>query len=136
MNEQASAWLGAVDGLPQVHRRLRRVMILNRDALTLIRQLDKAGTLFYCDPPYVPTSRTAPSVYAHEFTTDQHRELLRVLRSCRGKVMLSGYPTDLYDGELADWHRREIDQPNHAAGGRHKRRVTEVVWMNFEPGGE
>src|SRR5262245_46196307 len=31
MNEQASAWLTAVEGLPAVHRRLKRVVVLNRD---------------------------------------------------------------------------------------------------------
>ncbi|HET6573043.1 MAG TPA: DNA adenine methylase, partial [Fimbriiglobus sp.] len=40
MNEQASAWLSAVDGLPAVHARLRRVVILNRDARDVIRQED------------------------------------------------------------------------------------------------
>jgi DNA adenine methylase len=33
MNEQASAWLTAVEGLPAVHARLKRVAILNRPAL-------------------------------------------------------------------------------------------------------
>jgi hypothetical protein len=33
MNEQASAWLNMIDGLPDVHARLRRVAVLNHDAL-------------------------------------------------------------------------------------------------------
>jgi DNA adenine methylase len=60
MNEQASAWITAVDGLAAVHARLRRVAVLNRDALHVIRQHDGPDTLFYCDPPYLPRTRTAP----------------------------------------------------------------------------
>jgi DNA adenine methylase len=58
MNEQASAWMNAVDGLPLVHGRLRRVSILNRDALEVIRGQDGPETLFYLDPPYVGETRT------------------------------------------------------------------------------
>ena len=39
-NEQASAWWNAVDGLAAVHARLKRVVILCRDALDVIRQQD------------------------------------------------------------------------------------------------
>lgn len=57
MNEQASAWLTAVEGLPEVHARLKRIVILNDDALEVIKSQDGASTLFYLDPPYVPDAR-------------------------------------------------------------------------------
>jgi DNA adenine methylase len=133
MNEQASAWLSAIDGLPQVHDRLKRVAILNRDAIDVVRGHDDAGTLFYIDPPYLAETRSAPSVYAHEMTAGQHLELLATLKSCAGMVILSGYPSELYTRELAGWPRIEIDRANSAAGGASKRRMTEVLWTNFEP---
>ena len=68
MNEQASAWLAAVAGLSEVHARLSRVVILNRDALNVIRKQDGPDTLFYLDPPYLTETRTAPDVFAHEMT--------------------------------------------------------------------
>ena len=43
MNEQASAWIGAVDGLQEVHERLRRVVVLNHPALEVIKQQDGTG---------------------------------------------------------------------------------------------
>jgi DNA adenine methylase len=60
-----------------------------------------------------------------------HRQLLDVLRSVRGKVMLSGYPSALYDAALAGWTRHTFDLPNNAAGGSKKGRETEVLWCNF-----
>lgn len=131
MNEQASAWLNAIDGLPAVHARLKRVVILNHDALAVIRQQDGEKTLFYLDPTYVPDSRTAPDVYAHEMTVAQHEQLLVTVKGCKGKVMLSGYASELYDRELAEWNREEFDLPNNAAGGESKRRMVEVLWRNW-----
>ncbi len=137
MNNEVSAWLTAVEGLPAVHERLKRVLILNRDALEVIRGQDGPQTLFYCDPPYLAETRTAPSVYAHEMTAGQHRELLDALADIKGKFLLSGYRSELYDryaGEFG-WHRTDFEMANHAAGGKEKRRMVESVWSNFVPGG-
>jgi DNA adenine methylase len=61
----------------------------------------------------------------------QHAELLDTIRQSKGRVMLSGYPSALYDTRLASWTRHEFILPNQAAGGKQKRRMTEVVWCNF-----
>ncbi len=131
MNGNVSEWLSAVDGLPEIHARLRRVLIENMDAVALIRREDTEHTLFYCDPPYLHETRASPDAYAFEMSRAQHEELLHVLRGCRGKVMLSGYPSPLYDSLLADWTRHTFDLPNNVAGGEAKRRMTEVLWCNF-----
>jgi DNA adenine methylase len=133
MNEQASAWLSAVEGLPEVHARLSRVVILNRPALEVIRSQDGPDTLMYLDPPYLAETRSVPDVYAHEMSEADHVALLDVIRQCVGKVMLSGYPSLLYDEALAGWHRVVFDVANHAASGDVKARKQEVVWCNFEP---
>lgn len=133
MNEQASAWLTAVEGLPAVHARLKRVVVLApRPAADVIEQQDGPGTLFYLDPPYLPATRSAPSVYDHEMTTEEdHAHLLAVVWRCQGKVVLSGYPSPLYDDVLRDWRRVTFDLPNHAAGGPAKARMTEACWLNY-----
>ena len=134
MNEQVSAWIGAVEGLPAVHARLRRVYVESVPAADLIRREDSPGTLFYMDPPYLPSTRAAPDAYRCEMTVAGHEELLALVRTLRGKVMLSGYASGLYDAALTGWTRHEFDLPNHAAGGAGKRRMTEVLWCNFGPG--
>ncbi len=131
MNEQASAWLTAVEGLPAVHARLKRVVVLNRPAVEVIRSQDGPGSLTYCDPPYLKSTRAAPDVYAHEMSEDDHAELLDALLACDGKVMLSGYRSDLYDSRLASWTRHDFEVANHSAGGSAKRRMVECVWCNF-----
>lgn len=130
-NEQASAWWNCVEGFPAVHARLKRVVILNQDALDVIRSQDGERTLFYLDPPYLPSTRAGSGNYRHEMTDQDHRELLAVIKQCKGKVMLSGYPNTLYDRELSGWPRHEVPIDNKAAGGKSKRVMMEVVWTNF-----
>jgi DNA adenine methylase len=132
-HDHVNAWLGAVDGLQAVHERLQDVIVLCRPALDVIRTEDTEATLFYCDPPYVPGTRTARKAYGpHEMSDADHQQLLDALRQCKGKVMLSGYPSRLYDEALAGWTRHTDDKPNNASGAKVKGRETEVVWCNFE----
>jgi DNA adenine methylase len=132
-NGNVSEWIGAVEGLPAVHARLwKRVAIEHMLAVKLIRREDGPGTLFYCDPPYLPRTRTARKVYGEfEMSEAGHRELLDVLLACRGKVMLSGYSSPLYDALLAGWTRHTLDVPNNASGAKKKDREIEVLWCNF-----
>jgi hypothetical protein len=55
--------------------------------------------------------------------------LLAVLTECKGKVMLSGYPSALYNELLVGWNRHTFDLANHAAGGKEKARETE--WFKW-----
>lgn len=134
MNEQASAWLTAIEGLPAVHERLKRVVILNRNGPEVIRSQDGPDTMFYCDPPYLHETRATTGEYEHEMTTGQHVELLGTLAGIKGKFLLSGYRHPIYDEMAAchNWSRTDFDLPNNAAGGKSKRRMTESVWHNFE----
>lgn len=131
MNEQAAAWLTAVEGLPAVHSRLKRVAILCRPALEVIEGQDGLSTLFYCDPPYMPCTRASNGTFKHEMAPEDHKALLAVLCSVKGKVMLSGYSSVLYDTMLRGWTRHTWDLPNNAAGGRVKARMQEVLWCNW-----
>lgn len=133
MNGNVSEWLGAVDGLPDVHQRLRRVVVENMDAVKLIRREDEPTTFFYLDPPYCHETRATTDSYQHEMTEEQHRNLLHVLSGIEGKFILSGYESALYNSfaRRNNWRREDIDIANHAAGGKSKRRMQECLWMNY-----
>ena len=134
MNEQVSAWLTAVEGLPKIHERLKTVVILNDDALSVIRSQDGPHTLFYCDPPYLHETRTSTNAYGdNEITVEQHRELLDVLTNIEGKFILSGYPSGLYEefAQRHGWQRQDILIDNKASSKKTKDRKTECLWTNY-----
>lgn len=85
-----------------------------------------AGTVVYCDPPYLRSVRSSKRLYAHEFDReDQHCALLGVLARLAVPVLVSGYPSPLYARLLADWRR--IDYAVMSHGGPR----VECLWCNF-----
>lgn len=134
MNEQVSAWLTAVEGLPEFHARLKRVEIRCQDALDFIKELDSPDTCFYCDPPYLHETRSTTKEYGeYEMTTEDHGSLLDLLGRIKGKFLLSGYRSPLYDSMASrcEWRRVDFDLPNQASSAKSKERKTECVWLNY-----
>lgn len=133
MNNEVSAWLTAVEGLPAVHARLKRVLILNRPALDVIRGQDAPQTVFYCDPPYTHSSRITTGEYAHEMTDSDHADLLESLSAIKGRFLLSGYHSPLYDEFAArhNWRLVEFLIDNKSSSAKTKPMKTECVWMNY-----
>ena len=125
-----SRWLGSVDGLAEITQRLQRVQIENAPALDVILRYDSADTVFYLDPPYVHSARGDTSAYEYEMSDEDHIELFEVLASIRGRAILSGYRTDLYDRLYGEWRR--VDAPERNANSVQKPRQ-ESIWMNFDP---
>lgn len=132
MNAEVNAWMGAVEGLPEFHARIKRVLIENRPAIDLMQNHDVKGSLMYCDPPYPSSTRSSPSVYEYEMSDKDHRAFLARAKSLKhAKIMISSYPSVMYTTALKDWNQHEFDIANNAAGGKTKARKTEVVFMNF-----
>lgn len=123
-------FMGWVEHMPQLTQRLRHVVIENLDALDLIKRSDAPGHLFYVDPPYVHSTRTAlegrsSHGYRHEMTDEDHRALAALLHDVKGMVILSGYSSGLYTELYADW--KMVSQEHYADGGVLR---TEVLWLN------
>ena len=121
------------------HALAARVSLECRPALELIARYGQApDVLLYVDPPYLGATRSGcdglrggTRRYQHELLGDgEHRELLGVLLGCRAAVVLSGYPSALYDELLTGWDRAEFASgTGQSARGEWSQR-TEVVWSN------
>ena len=133
MAGDVNAWWTAIDQLPEIIERLRRVQLLSQPAIEAIRRFDHPDALIYFDPPYVHETRAPNSrnVYGIEMTEEEHYELGKVLKVCVSKVVISGYPSALYEDIFRSWRRVEFDIANHAAGGRKKSRKRETLWLNW-----
>lgn len=83
--------------------------------------------LVYCDPPYVQSTRRSERRYRFDYTDDDHVALLGILKSLPCQVMVSGYPSALYDAHLDGWRSLEVQVNNQACV------VTEKLWFNFAP---
>ena len=130
MSGSVSRWLGSVDGLVDIATRLQRVQIENAPALEVIQRYDTPETLFYLDPPYVHAARGDTTAYGFEMTDAEHHELAEYLAVIRGRVIISGYRTKLYDDLFHDWQRIDADEQRVSSVGTMRQ---ESVWMNFTP---
>ena len=83
--------------------------------------------LVYCDPPYLHHTRTSGRRYRFDYEERDHVELLELLKALPCSVILSGYPSRLYDELLGDWRTLELQVMNQ--GGVR----TEKLWFNFTP---
>ncbi len=83
--------------------------------------------LVYSDPPYLRHTRKSARRYRHDYEDADHVALLELLRRLPCRVMISGYPSALYDEHLAGWRSLSLQVMNQAGV------VTEKLWFNFAP---
>ncbi|QRY48644.1 DNA adenine methylase [Mycolicibacterium boenickei] len=123
-----------VDRMAAAAERLHHVSLESRPALEIV---EKYGAhpkcCLYVDPPYLGDTRSSPgggNGYRVDMPTHaEHVELLWALMGCRASVVLSGYPSDLYDDALRGWDRIEIPHMTGQGNGANQGR-TEVIWSN------
>lgn len=124
---------GYVQRIAPAAARLANVSLECRPALDVIRKYGAVPeALLYVDPPYLGSTRANDTTYRIEMKTEaEHRELAAALHACRAAVVLSGYPSDLYDRELyPGWHRHQMPASTGQGGTWANR--TEVLWSNRE----
>lgn len=129
-----------IDRFEACARRLVGVSIECCDAARLVDRLATADALIYADPPYLAQTRRGrrperPADYLHDMgTEDEHRRLAEVLHRTPATVILSGYPSPLYDELYSDWWRQDLPVMVHSSNvvtaARGQR--TEVLWSNRE----
>jgi len=91
-----------------------------------LTKFDYSGReLIYCDPPYLHSTRSSSRRYRFDYEERDHVALLQLLESLPCQVMVSGYPSALYDELLSKWTSIELQVMNQA-GVR-----TEKLWLNF-----
>lgn len=128
----ARVWADYPEALKAIIARLRGVVIENRDAVSVIERNDTPETLVYADPPYVHSTRTGKANgsvcgYRHEMTDEQHADMAVALQRCKGPVIVSGYPSALYEDlytPARGWRR--VERPAQADGAAPR---TEVLWL-------
>ncbi len=127
IDDDASSCEALKDAIPGV-------TVINGDATRLLRSyIARSGfsgsrIFVYADPPYLFSTRASKRpLYKKEFgTIAQHKRLLKLLKSLDCMVMLSGYWSQLYADELADW--RTVSYNSITRGGTVAR---EWLWMNY-----
>lgn len=123
-----------VSELDALVERLSGVILENRDAMQVISTWDAPHAVFYCDPPYVPTTRKLDhrSRYAEEMTLDDHHALIDTLLHLKGNAILSGYRDERVHKplEMAGWQRIDTRVSLYASVQDKTQKRTECLWVS------
>lgn len=102
------------------------IRIYNTDYRAVIDIYDSTDTVIYLDPPYTFDSRKSKKkVYKFEFELKDHIDFLDYVSSLKSKVIISHYPSELYDNALKEW--RKIEYFAQTRNGKAK----ENLYLNF-----
>jgi DNA adenine methylase len=132
MSKSTSDFLSSVEGLPQVHDRLSRVIIEKMDGLELINKYDRKGVFIYADPPYHHSTRTGAR-YTVDMDNEKQKEFIDLLLSLKNAMFLvSGYDCEEYNRlTVAGWEKLSINV-NTIDGNRVAKTKTEFLWKNYK----
>ncbi len=118
----AHDWVNWPQHIPCFYERIKGVVIECKDAKEVMATHDSEDTVFYVDPPYHHATRRGGR-YKHEMDDRDHLELIQFLKTLQGRVLLSGYDSDMYDG-LLDWQKVTKEARADKAGKR-----LECLWV-------
>lgn len=109
-----------VKSLEAAADRLKNVYIFEESPIKVIQIFNDKETLIYANPPMLPES-TEDEKY--EAILNNHIQLADVLKNFKGKVLLSGQPSRLYNKLYKGWRyeKKQLD-------GKEK---IELLWCNF-----
>lgn len=125
----ARTYRSACEIIPEFAKRMKSVMIDNRDFRDIIRVYDAPYTLFYVDPPYLGREK----YYAGNFTEQDHRDLAEMLNKIQGKAIISYYDDPLLLELYPNWNRESFQAARQVVNGNNNT-ATELLLMNFDNG--
>lgn len=132
---------GKIARFADVAERLLDATIESCDAADLVDRLATNDTLIYADPPYLASARrSGRGTRASDYRVDMadpesHVRLAEVLRSTAADVILSGYPSPLYDDLYDGWWHQDLEVTVHSSNGRTDSRAGRIerIWCNYTP---
>lgn len=110
--------------------RLDNTLILNRDALKVIKKFNKPDVFCYADPPYPG----ADQGHYDGFTIEDLRRLLETFEKFKGKFLLSNYPSDLIDEFVKrnGWNKKVVQKNLCIPRERRNRKKYEALIWNYQ----
>lgn len=117
--------------MEDIRKRLAKVVIENKDFTHILKQYDKEGTVFYCDPPYYEAEKYY-KMDGYSFVKEQHILLRDMLSNIKGKFILSYNNHDFIKELYQDFNIEEVERCNNIGNvlGKEKN-YQELIIRNY-----
>lgn len=127
-----NAWENSIRNISNISQRIQGVRIKCQDLnASLIETYDNPASFQYIDPPYLHSTRVTKSAYEYELEEPQHIDYLTIAKNHKGKILISGYDSSLYNNILGDWNKISTNIVNHSGQTKTKSQRTEILWKNY-----
>lgn len=105
-----------------------RYTYYNGDAIDVISEINiNTNAIIYADPPYLLSTRKSKKrLYRHEYSEEDHLNLLTFFKGLGCRIIISGYASELYSQELSDWNIYKYK--SHTQNGL----MDECLWFNYD----
>ena len=131
MSKSISDYLSSVDRLLELHQRLSKIIITNKDGIELIKKYDKSEVLFYHDPPYHHSTRTSAR-YKVDMGNEKQKEFIEIILSCKNaKHIISGYNCEEYSVLENNGFKRIDFEVRTVDGNKSPKTKIESLWLNY-----
>lgn len=128
----ARTYQHACERINSFAKRMRNVMIDNRDFREIIRVYDSPTTLFYVDPPYIDReTRYKLTAADKENPIQLHYDLAELLNNIQGKALVSYYDHPLLNELYEGWQREYFSAVRQVVNGNNNT-CEEMLLMNYE----
>ena len=131
MAKSVSDFLSSVDRMPELHERLKHLVIFNRDALELMDKYNQSNCFLYCDPPYVWSTRGTTRYDIDQDDAFHERFIDKCLES-KSKILISGYDNPIYNRLEANGFTKVLFDVNTIDGNKKPKVKTEALWRNYD----
>jgi DNA adenine methylase len=135
IKSRTKPFFNSLETLHLIHNRLKNVHIECLDFRQLLNKvIDRDNVFIYLDPPYYG----AEHYYDPDFTEQDHKDLLNILKQTKAKWLLSGYANPIYDEELKDFYKLEIPATKYSYviteqnKRQEKPKTVEILWANYD----
>ena len=116
------------ENLSAAHLRLAGTYVENLSWADCVKRYDRPHTFFYMDPPYWQTEG-----YGVPFEFAEYERMAEVMRTCKGKVMVSINDHPDIRQAFKDFHIMELNIKYAVANVEAQQTSKELVILNWQP---
>lgn len=125
--------------MKRICERFLSVQIENEDAIKLMKRYDHKDTLFYCDPPYLASTRVKGKTnkYSFEMNEEKYKEFAEIANACEARVAISGYDHEFFNALFPQdkwkkiFDKEKILIVDRNTRSKEFRKRTEMLMVNY-----
>lgn len=120
-------WENSLKEIPKLSQRMQGIFIYSKDVIQILSTFNYENTFIYCKPPYLKENKLSKKVYTSEMKPEDHMNLSYLLGNFKGKVLLRGYSSPLYNRLYKGWN---IEKAKVSSKDKKENKL-EIIWKNY-----